>query len=508
MSVPPPDLVPSAAGTPRRLEPGRTCWRIEQAARASVIVDAEDYFIAARAAMLQARHRIMLIGWDFDARIRLGDPAADGGPARVGDFIYWLVKRTPGLEVRLLRWDVGALKTLLRGTTLLTVLKWMRHPRIHTRLDGTHPMGGSHHQKIVVIDDCFAFCGGIDMTGERLDTRHHRDEEPLRALSNGKSYKPWHDTTTALEGPVAAALGELSRERWERSGGGTLPPVEGRSDCWPEALPVQFTHAAVAISRAEPEMPDFPMVLEVERLYLDHIALAERFLYAESQYFASRRIAEAIAARLEEEDGPEIVIVNPVGAQGWLAPIAMDSARARLFEALKRRDRHDRLRIYHPFTDGGQPIYVHAKILIVDDLILRVGSSNMNNRSLRLDTECDVTIDAREAANGAHRAAIVAIRDGLLAEHLGVAAEVVAATIEAEGSLIRAIARLRSDGRSLRDYQVPELSSVGAWLADNEVLDPEGPAEMFEPLAKRGLFRRVRARAAAVRQRATGKLHR
>jgi hypothetical protein len=90
--------------------------------------------------------------------------------------------------------------------------------------------------------------------------------------------------------------------------------------------------------------------------------------------------------------------------------------------------------------------------------------------------------------------AICAVRDGLLAEHLDSTPEEVARRIEAEGSMIAAIESLRRPGRTLQPYETPDLSSVEAWLADNEVLDPEGPAEMFEPLAKRGLFRRLRQR--------------
>ena len=137
--------------------------------------------------MLAAERRIMLIGWDFDARIR-GGPAGD--PEKLGDFILWLVKRRPELEVYLLRWDMGAMRTLFRGTTIFTLMRWMAHKRIHTRLDGAHPAGASHHQKIVVIDDCFAFCGGIDMTSDRWDTREHRDNEPRRRSPDGKPYGP------------------------------------------------------------------------------------------------------------------------------------------------------------------------------------------------------------------------------------------------------------------------------------------------------------------------------
>jgi phosphatidylserine/phosphatidylglycerophosphate/cardiolipin synthase-like enzyme len=465
-----------------------TEWRIEQADRFAVIVDAEAYFRAARRAMLLATKRIMLIGWDFDARITLDyECAADEGPAPIGEFVYWLVQRNPELEVFLLRWDFGAIRALFRGTTVLTVLKWMTHKRITTRLDGHHPTGASHHQKVVVIDDCLAFCGGIDMTGERWDTRAHADDEPRRVRSWGTPYKPWHDASTCVSGPVAAALGELARTRWQAAGGRKLVPVTGAEPCWPEGIEPDFEALPVRIARTVPEMPDQPPRHESEALFLAQIASARRCVYVESQYFASRRIAEAIARRLDEPDGPEFVVVNPLTAQGWLEPVAMDSARARLVEALRRRDVHGRFRLYHPYTERGEPIYVHAKILIVDDRVLRLGSSNMNNRSMRLDTECDLAIEATDDAAAAR---ITEIRDDLLAEHLAVTPERMAAATAESGSLIAAVEGLRGDGRSLRPYQVPNLSAVEAWLADNEVLDPEGPGEMFEPVSKRGLFRR------------------
>ncbi|MEV5032009.1 phospholipase D-like domain-containing protein [Sphingobium sp. LMC3-1-1.1] len=470
------------------------CWRIERALKASMIVDADAYFRHARAAMMKAKKRIMLIGWDFDAAITLirEDEAGDGAPTVIGDFISWLVERTPELEIFLLRWDVGAMKSMVRPSNLFTTVRWMANSRITVKLDSHHPTAASHHQKIVVIDDCFAFCGGIDMTGDRWDTRHHRDEEPGRRHPDGSPYGPWHDATTALQGPVAAALGQHARARWKDAGGEELLPVEGQQDCWPDALPVQFEDVDVAISRSAPEMEDQEPLIEIERLYVNQIASAKRYIYAESQYFASRRIAEAIAARLAEEDGPQIVIINPEQADGWLEQQAMDTGRARLFEALKARDRHGRLRLYHPFTARGEPIYVHAKILIVDDRVLRVGSSNMNNRSMRLDTECDVTIDAALPANAGREDVIRAIRDDLIAEHLDLPVARVAAVI-AERGLVAAVEQLRDKpGRTLRHYVTPDLNDVQAWLADNEILDPEGPGEMMEPVAERGLFRRMR----------------
>lgn len=475
-------------------QPGRDCWRIERANRASVIIDADNYFRHARAAMMKAKHRIMLIGWDFDAAISLirEDEADDGAPVAIGDFISWLVDRTPELEIFLLRWDVGAMKSMVRPTNLFTTLKWMAHPRVTVKLDSHHPPAASHHQKIVVIDDCFAFCGGIDMTGDRWDTRHHRDEDPGRHHPDGSPYGPWHDATTALQGRVAAALGEHARMRWAGAGGDPLEPVPGVQDCWPDALPVMFENVDVAIARTAPKMDDQAELIEIEQLYLSQIAAAKRHIYAESQYFASRRIAEAIAARLAEPDGPEIVIVNPEQADGWLEQQAMDTARARLFEALKARDPHGRFRIYHPFTQRGAPIYVHAKILIVDDRLIRVGSSNMNNRSMRLDTECDVCIDTALATNAGRQDAILAIRDDLIAEHLDLPRARVSAVI-AERGFIAGIEELRQKpGRTLRPYVTPDLNDVQAWLADHEVLDPGGPDEMFEAVSERGLFRRMK----------------
>ena len=539
-------------------EPGRNCWRVETADRMAFIVDAADYFDAVRAAMLKARHRIMLIGWDFDPRIRLGDPrplaaaptARDGkragpvdpgdlgdlgdsasaphrtreanvdeGPQKVGDFFLWLADRTPSLEICLLRWDTGAFKALLRGDTLITVLRWMAHPRITLKLDAFHPFAASHHQKIVVIDDQIAFCGGIDVTTERWDRREHADDDPQRRLPNGKSHGPWHDATSAITGPAARALGDLCRTRWQRATGQVKAPVDAEGDCWPADLEPTFQRIDVAVARTLPEMEGAESAHEIEAMYLDLIASATRTVYLESQYFASPRIARAIAERLAEADGPECVIINPHESEGWLEPIAMDTARARLVEAVQRVDRYGRFRLYHPVTAGGREIYVHAKVVVIDDVCLRVGSSNLNNRSMRLDTECDVVVSASavapvagggasargaDAASAAAsvasaaadadpsarvRQAIAGIRDDLLAEHLGVTAAEVATRIADTGSLIAAIEALRGPGRSLVPYVLPELSETEQWLADNEILDPEGPDMVFESLSKRGLFR-------------------
>ncbi|MDQ2067535.1 phospholipase D-like domain-containing protein [Xinfangfangia sp. CPCC 101601] len=477
----------------RLLRVEQNCWRIEQADRFTFIVDGADYFVAARQALLKARKSIMLIGWDFDTRIRFGDPK-DGGPERLGDFILWLAARRPELEIRLLRWDTGALKTLLRGNTLLTILRWKARKNITLRLDAKHPLAGSHHQKIVVIDDSMAFCGGIDMTMQRWDTRAHLDDDPRRTDPSGRPVQPWHDAASAFDGEAAGALGDLARARWQAATGETLPPIKtadagSPQDCWPETLQPTFTEMRLGIARTIPKMDDTPGVHEIEDAWIAMIRSAKRMIYAESQYFASRKIALAIAERLIEADPPEIVIVNPFTAIGWLEPLAMDTARAKLVEALQRLDHKKRFAIYHPQTAGGTPIYVHAKAMVVDDHVLRVGSSNFNNRSMRLDTECDVILSADEAGNAHLSDEIGALRDDLLAEHLGVAPAEVTEKLAETGSLIATVEALRGSRRSLVPYELPELSSFAGWLAENEILDPNGPDELFEATSKRGLFK-------------------
>ncbi len=471
------------------LRPGETCWRIERANRLAVIVDAADYFATVKAALQKARHSVMLIGWDFDTRIKL-DPR-DGGskvPNRLGKFLNWAVAQNPDLHIHMLRWDLGAMNALGRGTTPLFILDWMTDDRMRFELDGAHPTGSAHHQKIVVIDDTLAFCGGIDMTADRWDTREHLDDDPHRVRpSSRRRYGPWHDVTTAVEGDAARALGDLARDRWKRSTGEDLePPPSTSESAWPEGLEPSMTDVDVAISRTIPEYGETKGVHEIEALYLAAIAATEKTLYIESQYFASRKIAEAMAARLREPDGPEIVIINPETADGWLEEEVMGSSRAALLQLIGEADRHGRFRLYTPVSEGGAAIYVHAKVLVMDDRLLRVGSSNLNNRSLGFDTECDLSVEARTGAGNETevRRRIVGLRDDLLSEHLGVENAVFEAAVEkAGGSIISAIEELRSEGRSLVPFEPPEQNALEEnLLAENDLLDPERPSRRWKRL--------------------------
>ncbi|MFC7609045.1 phospholipase D-like domain-containing protein [Teichococcus aestuarii] len=203
------------------------------------------------------------------------------------------------------------------------------------------------------------------------------------------SPSPWHDATTCADGPLARALGELARERWKRATGEDWPAAPGEGPSWPEELEPLLQQVEVGIARTMAAYQEEPQVSEIEALTLRLIATARQSLYIESQYFASRRVAEAMAARLREPDGPEILLINPESADGWLEQATMDAARVRLVHMVRKADRYGRFRILHPVNEAGTPIYVHAKIMIMDDRVLKIGSANLNNRSMGHDTECD-----------------------------------------------------------------------------------------------------------------------
>lgn len=474
------------------LREGETCWRRERAGRMAVIVDAEAYFAHVQEAILQARHSILLIGWDFDARIRLNRGRGDPAPLDpLGRLLSHVVRHNRGLHVHVLRWDLGFLRLPFRGSTPFFLLNLLASRRLHFRVDSQHPPDGCCHQKILVIDDAIAFCGGIDISDNRWDTRAHRDHDPRRVDPHGTPYPPWHDATTAVDGDAARALGELGRARWHLATGQHLPAPPRDTDLWPTTLVPQFRGVTVAVARTEPAFDGDPGVREVEALTLAAIKAARRTIYIENQYFAAFRVAAALRARLAEPDGPEVVIVAPRRADGWLGQQVMGSARAVLLQELREADRHGRLRFCTPVTEEGQDIYVHAKVLVVDDRLLRVGSSNFNNRSMGLDTECDIALEATDDGGGAGgdaavRREITRIRDGLLAEHLGVSEAVLRDALEeAGGSLVGTLDRLmRPDGRSLRPFEVPPLNAAERRLAESHLLDPDHPESMDEAFTR------------------------
>jgi uncharacterized membrane protein YdjX (TVP38/TMEM64 family) len=252
-------------------------------------------------------------------------------------------------------------------------------------------------------------------------------------------------------------------------------------------LAADLTESPVAIACTAPAVNGDPGLRHVEQLYLDTIARARRYIFMENQYFTSRKIGAALAARLAEPDGPEIVLITRLLSHGWLEEATMHVLRTRLVKDLRAADRNGRFHVYYPHIDGlaeGTCIDVHSKLMIVDDAWLRIGSSNLSNRSMGVDTECDVMIEAGGRADVA--AAIGAFRDRILGEHLDADPARVAAAIERAGSIHGGVATLGTPARTLRPLdelpEWPESAVQAAAIADLEQpVSLDRLVEQFDP---------------------------
>ena len=165
---------------------GRNCWKITDASRVKFLIDGAAYFAALADALDQARESILIVGWDFDSRVQLKYPAAGAGASpTIGDILNSLAARRRELQIHILVWDFAMIFALDREMTPFFGPGWRRHPRVHFHMDGNHPIGASHHSKIVAIDDSLAFAGGLDIAKGRWDTPEHRQDDSRRADFNG-----------------------------------------------------------------------------------------------------------------------------------------------------------------------------------------------------------------------------------------------------------------------------------------------------------------------------------
>lgn len=473
------------------VRPGRNCWRHVKTERLGFLIDADAYFRALKRALLLARRQVILLGWDLDGRVRLERraPMADA-PNRMRDLLNHIVALRPELRVHLLLWKYPLAYAVGREPLPLVNLGWRTASHVQVRFDATVPVLGCHHQKVVVIDDSLAFVGGMDIAARRWDTPEHALHDPGRVDGAHKAYRPTHDVQVMLDGEAAAALGDLARDRWRDATGEKLARPGARIATassprppWPETADVDLRGAKVAIARTVAELGRRRPVQEVKRLHLDAIAAARRHIYIESQYVTAETVVAMLSRRLAEPDGPEVVMVMPETCRVWLEEITMGVGLARRVQKLRAADRYDRLRLLTPALgdEAATTVLVHSKVMVVDDRLARVGSANLNNRSMGYDSECDVAIEAVDDPVAA--TAIAAFRNRLIAEHMNASTTAVAHAIHREGSLIGAIDALRRPGRCLRPIEVqPNGHAPVEALA--AAADPRRPGRLQQLLAR------------------------
>ncbi len=487
------------------LKAGSTCWRVERADRATLLIDVENYLAAAKAMMLRASRSIHLLNWAFDPETRLDPESGGGGPPgdRIGPFLKTLARERPGLDIRILCWKSALPVSATQGFFPHRAKACFEGSPVRFLLDASVPMGACHHQKMLVVDDHVAFCGGADIAPNRWDTTRHRDDDTCREISpsSRKAFTSRHEVMVAVEGPAARALGDLFRERWRRATGESLSaPIAGEaSDAWPEDLAPLFRATTAGISRTAPGWRGGKTVRENEGLHLAAIAGARRCIYLENQYLTSPVVAEALAQRLSEPAGPEVVLISTVRSPSWFDQMTMDRTRTLFLRRLQAADHHGRLYAYVPFTTEGRIIIVHAKLSIIDDRLLRVGSANLNNRSLGFDTECDLSLEAGDDDRDA-QIAIAGQRTRLLGHWLGCPDADVESAVAAAGGVGAGIERLRAAGRDrLRPLQPAPIGPLAGFIASYHLGDPTGPEDSWRPWKRRhALHARLRDLRASV----------
>ncbi len=436
----------------RILEPSVHAYRVTPVDEMGLLIDADDYYREFYRAALSAERYLLLSGWQFDSDVALvRGPLAEqaDAPATLLKFLDWLCRRNPALRIWILAWDFALVFAAEREWMQSVIFQWTTHERLQFRFDDNHVERGCHHQKFVVIDGELSFLGGLDLCDDRWDDRRHLQHNPLR-LSRDEPHKPFHDVQAYLRGrEVASALAELFVARWQRAGGSTieLPPVEARAGArerndvearagargqsnvqglWPLAA------KSVALSRTDPHgTPGGPkLCAEIKALHLAAIDRAEQLIYVETQYFSARAIAEALERRMHADGRSRLEIVLIVNMRGETLKeqAAVGLAQAQIIDRLRTvaGETGHQLGIYYtlPACDAEETperaTYIHSKLMIVDDRFLTIGSANLTNRSMAIDTELNATVESERADDDLGRS-IRSVRLELLAEHTGLA---------------------------------------------------------------------------------------
>ena len=324
-----------------------------------------------------ARSHVHLAGWYFSPDFAL---KRDGEAVVLRNLLAELAER---LDVRVLVW-AGAPLPLFRpsrGEVRKMRERLVKYTKVECALDAKERPMHCHHEKTIVIDDRVAFVGGIDLTSESGD-RYDADHHPPRANVG------WHDACARIEGPAVNDVAEHFRMRWHEVTGEALAPV--RPSAASGDLDVQIVRTVPEKIYTATPRGDF-RILES---YVRAIQAAERFIYIESQFLWSPEIEAVLRDKILNPPRPDfrLLLLLPSkpnsGAddtRGVLGDLieadddAADDAGRLLACTLFARSRN--------LTD---PIYIHAKIAIIDDNWLTLGSANLNEHSLFNDTEMNI----------------------------------------------------------------------------------------------------------------------
>jgi phosphatidylserine/phosphatidylglycerophosphate/cardiolipin synthase-like enzyme len=335
-------------------------------------------------------------------------------------------------------------------------------------LDGRTRRGGSHHQKLVVVrhpgtpERDVAFVGGIDLGFSRNDDHEHAGDPQVMDFPDSYGPRPpWHDIQAEVHGPAVHDLEHTFRERWYGSSVLDLPsPVRqlydrayhiGAMTSRPLPEPTQDdrtgrgSHAVQVLRTYPARLRRYPFAPLGERsiahAYRKALARARGLVYLEDQYLWSRPVARLIAAALRDQPDLHVIAVVPryPDHDGRVTSMPGLLSRHDVMRACRAAG-GGRFAVYDIENHAGTPVYVHAKVVVIDDVWAMIGSDNLNRRSWSHDSELSVAVldadrDAREPLDPAGlgdgaRPFARDLRLGLWREHLDRAEDEVADLLE------------------------------------------------------------------------------
>jgi phosphatidylserine/phosphatidylglycerophosphate/cardiolipin synthase-like enzyme len=346
-----------------------------------VLIDGERALAAIAEALADARSHVEIAGWHVTPDFGL---TRDEGARRLRDLLAELAER---IEVRVLLWGGAPLPVFKPTRSAMRAVRSQLRAgtRVRCELDLHERPMHCHHEKLVIVDGLVAFVGGIDLTslgGDRFDSSDH----PMRG------HLGWHDAASRLTGPAVADVAAHFAQRWREVSGESVPAA-------PPPPPAGDRHVQVVRTVPERVYGDIPhgdfRILET---YTRALRSARELVYLESQFLWSPEVVDILAAKLRDppSDRFRMLLLLPArpnngadSTRGQLGLLAEADAGAHRFLAATIASR-----------SGGLtgPLYVHAKVAVVDDRWLTIGSANLNDHSLFNDTEMNVVSCDRELA--------------------------------------------------------------------------------------------------------------
>lgn len=461
------------------------------------IWEAGPYYDRISELLEDAHSYAVFTGWQIDSRLALRIPRRNSpdlvfethGKETLKQKIIRLCEQKPGFQFFFLMWDHAYFYAMERETWQGRIWDSI-HPRIHFIFDNHHPFGGCHHEKVCLVDGKIALCGGIDLCDERWDTPQHLYSDPRRSLDWKKEkHGPYHDLGVQVSGAVCRVIQEHIARRWRELSRIPFPDPPSSSPKPGNRGKVHTVYVSRTVAKVDSGINSTPIVREIEFLFRDLIRAARHRLVLEGQYYWSREINDLLITKMHEMRNQdfEIILVLAYLKEVNSLTRSMSRYEMKLLEQLEQAARYTGTQLilgapysfpcFEPSQERGvrKPVYIHSKLIIVDDRYLSVGSANLAGRAMRLDTEINLTLEARNEAEKVH---IRRVAD-FVQKHWQIKEGVHATEVK--------LCPLRPGEELLRnrgEYMVAPPGFGISWLPWHRFFDPEIP---FFHRLKRGL---------------------